>query len=153
MKWDRFVANRVSEIQKLTDIQCWSHCPGEMNPADLVTRGISAGKLISSKLWMQGPTWLSYLSLQNMTSDLESLYSRQLDSECDISDEVALVSVTVDPSHPFPFERWGSYGKVVRIVAYVLRLISNMRSSVMDRNLGEVSQEEFDNAEMMVFFF
>ena len=117
LKLTKFVANRVVEIQKLTNSQYWSHCPGELNPADLLTRGIPAAKLVTSKVWMQGPYFLSHLSLKNMSPDIDSLYRGQFDSDCDISDEVSLVSVTVDSSHPFPFERWSTYGKMVRIVA------------------------------------
>ena len=151
LKWDRFVSNRVTEIQQLTDVKFWSHCPGEQNPADLLTRGISASKLIISRPCLEGPVWLSNLSLENMYPDVDTLRSGIFDSDCDISNEVSLVSVTVDPEHPFPIERWGSYNKVVRIVAYVLRLLHNLRSALTDRRFGEVTQEEFENAEIVVF--
>jgi len=36
-----FVANRVAEIQSTWDPQHWKHWPGEDNPADLITRGVS----------------------------------------------------------------------------------------------------------------
>ena len=41
-RWKQFVANRVREIQDLTDPSHWRHCPGKDNPADLTTRGILA---------------------------------------------------------------------------------------------------------------
>ncbi len=31
------------------------HCPSQLNPADLLTGGISASELIQSMLWMKGP--------------------------------------------------------------------------------------------------
>ena len=40
-KWKQFVRNRVSEIQTLSDPAQWFHVPGEQNPADLLTRGLS----------------------------------------------------------------------------------------------------------------
>ncbi|XP_043225627.1 uncharacterized protein LOC122383367 isoform X1 [Amphibalanus amphitrite] len=59
-KWKEFVANRVTEIQSLTDPERWQHCPGECNPADLTTRGVSAEELVRSELWLSGPSWLSH---------------------------------------------------------------------------------------------
>lgn len=34
-----FVANRIARIQELTSQSQWSHVPGELNPADVVSRG------------------------------------------------------------------------------------------------------------------
>lgn len=58
-RWKPFVANRVTEIQGLTDPESWSHCCGKVNPADLPTRGQSVETLIQSQLWWSGPTPLS----------------------------------------------------------------------------------------------
>ena len=59
MRWKLFVANRVSQIHELTSPSIWSFCPGRENPSDLVTRGILAEELVSSKLWLQGPKFLT----------------------------------------------------------------------------------------------
>jgi hypothetical protein len=52
-----FVQNRVTEIKSacFTD---FAYCPTHQNPADLLTRGISATELENSQLWWNGPTWL-----------------------------------------------------------------------------------------------
>ena len=54
----KFVSSRIQEINEITKGYEWRYCPTLSNPADLLTRGISAKMLIENKLWMNGPTWL-----------------------------------------------------------------------------------------------
>lgn len=53
-----FVANRVAEIQELTDISSWRHVPSKENPADALSKGVPLEKLLSHDLWWHGPLWL-----------------------------------------------------------------------------------------------
>ncbi|GFX84171.1 integrase catalytic domain-containing protein [Trichonephila clavipes] len=55
--WSVFVANKVNEINRLVPSQFWRHVPDELNPADLLSRGISS-HLFSNSLWWEGPSWL-----------------------------------------------------------------------------------------------
>ncbi|XP_064469710.1 uncharacterized protein LOC135384438 [Ornithodoros turicata] len=57
-RWNPFVAHRVSELRTLSDPDMWKHCVGEDNPADLITRGISAHRLVEEDLCWHGPKWL-----------------------------------------------------------------------------------------------
>ncbi|XP_049294164.1 uncharacterized protein LOC125769473 [Anopheles funestus] len=57
--WATFVGNRVSEVQHYTHPRQWRHVPGSTNPADLVSRGMSAADFLQSKLWSCGPEWLA----------------------------------------------------------------------------------------------
>ncbi|GFT34191.1 integrase catalytic domain-containing protein [Trichonephila clavipes] len=50
-RWKQFVANRVSEITSLTDPHSWYHCAGKENPADFLSRGLSADCLVSNSRW------------------------------------------------------------------------------------------------------
>ena len=54
-----FVANRVGEIQRLTNISNWRHVSSEDNPADVISRGSFPSELINRTLWFKGPEWLS----------------------------------------------------------------------------------------------
>ncbi|GFV34566.1 integrase catalytic domain-containing protein [Trichonephila clavipes] len=47
--WSVFVANRVKEIRQLTQIQSWKYVPGNMNIADLLSRGCSPRQMLSSR--------------------------------------------------------------------------------------------------------
>ncbi|GFY55234.1 integrase catalytic domain-containing protein [Trichonephila inaurata madagascariensis] len=53
-----FIKNRIQEIQKLTSLSNWHHCPGIQNPADIVSRGVKISRLLNDTSWLQGPEWL-----------------------------------------------------------------------------------------------
>lgn len=57
--WKTFVANRVAEIQQLSDVSQWRHVSSQDNPADIISRGINPGKLAQYNLWRNGLQWLS----------------------------------------------------------------------------------------------
>ena len=56
--WKTFVSNRVQTIQENVAPEHWRFCPGESNPADLMTRGQSLNDLASNSSWWHGPEWL-----------------------------------------------------------------------------------------------
>ena len=51
----QFVSNRVKKIRDHPEIQ-WRYVPTNENPADVASRG---GQITDSKLWWNGPEWLS----------------------------------------------------------------------------------------------
>jgi len=52
------VENRVNEVRRLVPAQYWKHCPGQQNPADIPSRGVTPTELVGSRLWRHGPDWL-----------------------------------------------------------------------------------------------
>ena len=61
----------VNQIRELTSVECWQHCQGDVNPADLPTRGISGIDLINNKLWWEGPAFLKQEAPLRPTSSNE----------------------------------------------------------------------------------
>nr|XP_042900823.1 uncharacterized protein LOC122269859 [Parasteatoda tepidariorum] len=62
-----FVSNRVSQIQQLSKDFQWKHIPSELNPADLISRGLDVKALAASELWFKGPDF-SKLNLPDLQS-------------------------------------------------------------------------------------
>ena len=136
-RWKQFVANRVREIQNHTEPVNWSYCPTDDNPADLLTRGITADKLVESKLWLTGPGWLSMSydqwpvvsSCQMVTSDL-------------VKSEVMVTAVVAQPDPVFDVTRWGKLTKAIRVVGWVLRFIHNAKNKREGHKTGDLSHDE-----------
>ncbi|XP_036141015.1 uncharacterized protein LOC118644996 [Monomorium pharaonis] len=116
-----FVANRTAEIQRLTDVNRWSHVVSDENPADIITRGMSLGKLATTRLWWHGPPWLKLKSeawpIVN-TVPQTTVLPELKDNE--------VVCTTVKFSCDL-FHRFSSYMKLLRVTAYCLRFIKNVR--------------------------
>lgn len=55
-EWKPFVQNIVD---------CWRHCPGKENAADIPSRGTTTLELAKSMLWHHGPSWLTSPELNN----------------------------------------------------------------------------------------
>ena len=58
-EWKLFVQNRVNEIRKLVPVDCWNHCSGKSNPADIPSRGLTPLELSVNMLWRHGPSALN----------------------------------------------------------------------------------------------
>ncbi|KAH7964439.1 hypothetical protein HPB51_027323 [Rhipicephalus microplus] len=84
-QFETFVRNRVQEIQTFTRGYTWWNCASADNPADFLTRGISAAVPIQeTKLW-NGPPWLAEpegiwplnprlaLTMQDLNSELAAV--------------------------------------------------------------------------------
>ncbi|XP_035207708.1 uncharacterized protein LOC118182471 [Stegodyphus dumicola] len=85
-RWKSFVQNRVDEIQKLTNPDSWFYCSTKDNPADLLTRGVSASSLVNnSKWWWTCAEFftephLPYKCLQPIVPEVENLTPNERES-------------------------------------------------------------------------
>ncbi|GFW06828.1 integrase catalytic domain-containing protein [Trichonephila clavipes] len=103
-RWKQFVANRVNEITSLTDPHSWYHCAGKENPADFLSRGLSADCLVSNSRWWTGAEFLSDSefpkNFQQVVSELDYLTEHEKETvvqerkklpEADRSEETVLL--------------------------------------------------------------
>ncbi|XP_064650013.1 uncharacterized protein LOC135501700 [Lineus longissimus] len=145
-RWKTFVANRVLEIQERTDVEQWSHCPGRGNPADIMTRGVLAGELVSSKQWLSGPSWLAGSLVLGKDKVMFDQVERFLQPET-----VAIVNVARVwlPEDVLKVERWGTLEKAIRITAWVVRVLQNMDKTKQHVS-GKLSLQECATAKQIL---
>ncbi|XP_047527823.1 uncharacterized protein LOC125064684 [Vanessa atalanta] len=107
-RWKTFVANQVSEILQILDTHHWSHVATKKNPADLASRGISPVELSEMVIWFEGPEFLKNKVIictkpKHLVTNLEQ-----------VKVHTAVVNTEL-------WERFSSFSKLVRVVAYCRR--------------------------------
>ncbi|XP_055589862.1 uncharacterized protein LOC129742041 [Uranotaenia lowii] len=138
--WQTFVANRVAEIQDLSNGAIWNHVCGSQNPADLVSRGASVEEFLISDLWRCGPNWLK-------SPEYEWPSSNKPDQDDLIPERRKTVAAvqTTSAVNPF-FHDQVSYLRLSRVVAYCLRFAeacrkkrSQDKSARVNRNINALT--------------
>ncbi|XP_029172199.1 uncharacterized protein LOC114941382 [Nylanderia fulva] len=115
-KWSAFVANRVGEIQRLTEGADWRHVPSADNPADILSRGADLAALAVSGLWWEGPAYLrlneGHWPIRNIEISGELPEQKRVIAAVAVGDR-SIVSGLL--------ERFSSLEKILRIISYCLR--------------------------------
>ncbi|XP_055612618.1 uncharacterized protein LOC129759241, partial [Uranotaenia lowii] len=120
--WKTFVANRVSNIQTLTKGAKWNHVSGLQNPADHVSRGMDVDSFLKSTSWKSGPEWLSQPEEMWPKRDLADYPVNGKERR-----KTVVAVVKVESSYNPIFERYGSYVRLLRVTALMLRFANNCR--------------------------
>lgn len=143
-RWNVFVANRVSQIQTLTNNFKWHHVRSADNPADLPSRGIPISTLQDNEIWWHGPTFLCdpdyTVSEETSESDFPLLEEKR---------NVTLFTVKKTESNSFwsqIFEKFSSYQRLLRAVAYVLRFLHNIKNKD-DRQQDALTVDELTKSQ------
>ena len=129
-RFHTFVANRISEIQELTEKEEWSYVPSDCNPADICSRGETSRNLRLNDLWWHGPSFL----LEDGEIKQEEPEEMQLDllnPEVKATEESREVFATrvreADERWIVDSLRYSSWLKYKRVIAWVLRFVHNTR--------------------------
>ena len=138
-----FVANRVACIQEVTCPSQWRHVPGDLNPADDASRGLSAVQLTSVSRWFTGPEFLHHdpsgwperpLVASAPESDKEKRKVR-------MSFPAQQLQAVVDEN------KFSSLKRLLRITAWVTRFTRNCRLACQERKSGPLTAEELQETE------
>ncbi|GFT44317.1 putative RNA-directed DNA polymerase from transposon X-element [Trichonephila clavipes] len=141
--WSVFVANRVNEINSLVPSQFWRHVPGELNPTDLLSRGISP-RLFSDSLWWEGPSWLLEPP-SNWPIDRLACETSEVERE---KRKVRLCNlVAVEGEIPWYAIKFSNFQSVIRFVSWMLRFVENVKKKREFREIGDLTIHEIEHAE------
>ncbi|KAM7296267.1 uncharacterized protein ISCGN_021446, partial [Ixodes scapularis] len=142
-RWKLFVANRVTEIQALTEPRNWRHCPGTENPADLLTRGLMPKSLVQSKTWWNGPIWLH----RSETSWPSQIQGKPEGNEYLAEEKKeTIIQLTVPQDNQLvSLEDYSSFIKLIRGTAWIKRFTNNVKHQ--GQRSGLLTSEEIIEAE------
>ena len=115
-----FISHHVAEIVGASPGNTWSFTPSSDNPADLLTRGISAQQLFSSQLWLQGPQWLQ--SRHEWPQWVPTNAQLQLveDGHCEKAPPTTQTNADVAGIHNIiDIGRFNTIAKLVAVTAYI----------------------------------
>lgn len=138
-----FVANRTAEVQRNVSAERWRHVPSGDNPADCVSRGITAEQLVNHSLWWSGPMWLK--------AD-DSAWPAQpavLAATDEIRTRANYVERVVGDGDTELLSRYSTLRRLKRVTAWCLRFLNNCRLRGDDkaqRKLGPLIPAEHQQA-------
>lgn len=152
-RWGTFVANRVTEVQQKVPPECWRHCPGQSNPADLPSRGASVRKL-QEDFWQKGPDWLELPEAewpqQFRISEPPECQAEERKKKSTVTP--VLMSSVQTPSdesgqlrYIIDVNRYSSLNKLHRVTAWVLKW-NSIRTGETE-GTGCLTTEEIERAE------
>ncbi|XP_076549204.1 uncharacterized protein LOC143306713 [Osmia lignaria lignaria] len=133
-----FVSNRIAEIQNLSESCEWRHVPTQDNPADLVSRGQMPQEFVDTRIWKNGPHWLSHE---------ENFWPQKKIHLVEIPEKRAIIAA---PSFANAniidddlIKDYSSLKSLKRVIAYVMRFIHNLRNK-SQKHTGPISATEFE---------
>lgn len=154
-----FVANRITEIQSLSNYQDWRYVNTSENPADLGTRGVSPTLLPQLSLWWHGPAFLKTIDsstslVYEHSTDItlppeDNVKSKQLNPKNNVLHTFLTVrksNVLEVASNIMTFSvellnKYSTLPKLVRVVSYCLRFIKGNR-----KEHSFISPQEYDSS-------
>jgi len=138
-----FVSNRVQQIHSLIPTAQWRHISTAQNPADMLSREVSAHNLIDCKLWWEGPAWVqqppsSWPCPQFQVPD-------QIPETKVVVLSAPIITVTK------PWEKFSHFGQAVRVIAGCRRFTQNCtrKPEARNKDTHQHTEEVSDNRERL----
>ena len=119
-RWSVFVENRVTEIHRLSKTTMWKHVAGSLNPADILTRPVTAEAFLKNTKWFKGP---DFLYTNEEKSDLkEEELQPTPEGLGELRKQVNVVSNKL-PTYFLDIDRFGTYTKLIDTTIFILKFI------------------------------
>ncbi|GFY30435.1 integrase catalytic domain-containing protein [Trichonephila clavipes] len=143
----------------LTDYHSWYHCAGKENPADFLSRGLSAECLVSNSRWWTGAEFLSDSefpeNFQQVVPELDYLTEHEKETvvqertklpEADRSEETVLLNSDSSSILDELLELSNNYFTVINILSYIFRFNYNCRNK--SKKVGPLTVAEIKEPEI-----
>lgn len=144
----RFVANRVAYIRSRTDVYSWKFVPGNINPADQLSRGVTnLSNFINDDIWTKGPAFLRKPEEEWPSAETVEQLSIE---DPEIKKKKFILATKTEDTNPLKLlmESTGDIHKLTcRIVAF-LRLKEYLRTKEMVTERITVEEIEKGEAEL-----
>lgn len=138
-----FVGHRVAVIQELSKRALFKHIRGELNPADIISRGLLPEEIKDCLMWWFGPHFLATpmsewpKSLLTISDDHPEI-TRELRKSFFVAHDRELFNLIET--------RFSNVKKLINFFAFIRRLAAGE----MLRNKGNFSVEEIDRATLSI---
>ncbi|XP_067639413.1 uncharacterized protein [Eurosta solidaginis] len=139
--WKTYIANRTSEILKNVDNATWRHVSSKDNPADLGTRGCKPQDLVQCPLWWEGPNWLINPST-SWPKDTPHHPTPPEQRHVDVFHTLQEENIDI-------LDRFSSFSRALRVVAYILRFIRRARKLEVPATLN-LTHVEVNDAKIKI---
>ena len=142
-----FFANRQSDILELSTTEQWSHVLGEENPANLLTRGVMSHDELNSSDWFKGAGFL----LKEEERWPKSIIPELNENDDALRNRTVMVALgMIVEVNRIDMSRFSTWLRLKRVVAWIIRFLSNCRISEEDREAKCLTVEEINDAEHLI---
>ncbi|KAL9951191.1 hypothetical protein ACROYT_G043811 [Oculina patagonica] len=134
-RFQTFVANRISAILDQSTATQWRYVDTSLNPADEASRGMTVDALLSNDRWTQGPDFLtkSEESWSQRPADLGKISADDPEVKKTAKTFANEASKQIEDYMSKVFERFSSWTRLRKIVAWILRYKNILRRQVQRR--------------------
>ena len=129
---DVFVKNRVKQIHDVNENTEFRFVDTKSNPADLISRGVTASLLNKSDKWFKGPSWLID---EKLWPELPSKFITEY--ETNVHSTVVEIKF-----NNINFDRFSKFTKLVNTYVYVFKFIFKLKDKINSRKVtNEITEE------------
>ena len=151
-RFHTFVANRVTQIRECSSGSQWKHVDTLQNPADDVSRSVSAEELVNSERWLRGPAFLwkneESWPVQPILGDLP--HQAEVKKSTQVYTVATQDASAVESSIDIFFQRYSSWHCLKRAVVVILRVKDLLRGRQETKLSAPISLMEMHRAETTV---
>ena len=142
--WKQYVGLQVDEIRRLTLKESWRHCPGEVNPASIPSRGLTAKEL--SDEW---PDSSHTNQIEEEEIQREAIKKKPIITHSMINSSLSNVTGG-GICNTMNIDHYSNITCLLRVTAYVVRFIKNIKTKDQsERNLKELRADELKDVEVL----